>query len=298
MGFTYCWNVSKCLWAEALSQTIITFYLTFQHFLKYLRILIKIFDRPIELNECEDLATQTIKQEAHHFISPDNLRRDSFAEVKFKIQNETPNKLTPQSSNLTASGELETSKESEIVRPKELQFINSGTSLATRCDVVYKTLLRDCRKYFADSLQMRDMRKSKKLSRLAKTLDEFVRSRFEGYGEKDMYELKFYLGWLVYPKEMISSRAGLLDQHNKMLKGEEKKQRICKIKQMHSFLYNFSMQKWEQFFEITPLITIFREYMDEIENRLMINSTMRRNRQAYRTALRLIESKMLQNNQI
>ena len=178
-----------------MSQTTITFYLTFQHFLKYLKIIIYNFDRPIELIECEDLATQTIKQEAHHFISPDNLRRDSFAEVKFNIQNETPNRLIPQWCNLTASGVLETSKESEIVRcPKELQFINSGTSLATRCDVVYKTLLRDCRKYFADSLQMRDMRKSKKLYRLAKTLDEFVRSRFEGFDEKDIYELKFYLG--------------------------------------------------------------------------------------------------------
>ena len=278
--------------AETLSQP--KFFLLNFHLLnlKVLGNTNLIFDRPAQLSECDGLAK-------HHFISPVNLKRDSFAEVKFTIQNETPNKSISQWRNLTANGVLGTSKESEIVRcPKELQFINSGTSLATRCDVVYKTLLRDCRKYFADSLQMRDMRKSKKLSRLAKTLDEFVRSRFEGFDEKDIYELKFYLGWLVYPKEMISSRAGLLDQHNKMLKGDERKQRICKIKQMHSFLYNFSMQKWEQFFEIIPLLIIFREYMSEIEDRFMINSTMRRNRQAYRTALRLIESKTLQNIQI
>ena len=75
-----------------------------------------------------------------------------------------------------------------------LQFSNPSNSFATRCDVVYKTLLRDCRKYFTDALQMKNMRKSKKLSNIGRVLDEFVRNRFEQYSEDSIHQLKFYLG--------------------------------------------------------------------------------------------------------
>ena len=173
-----------------------------------------------------------------------------------------------------------------------LQFSNPSNSFATRCDVVYKTLLRDCRKYFTDVLQMKSMRKSKKLSNIGRVLDEFVRNRFEQYNEDSIHQLKFYLGWLVYPKEMISSKIGLVDENNELLRGAEKNAQIKRIRDLHTFLYNFSMQRWEEFFEITPLALLFKEYLKSIEERVLVSSSMSRNRVAYDIALDLVDAKI------
>ena len=173
-----------------------------------------------------------------------------------------------------------------------LQFSNPSNSFATRCDVVYKTLLRDSRKYFTDALQMKSMRKSKKLSNIGRVLDEFVRNRFEQYNEDSIHQLKFYLGWLVYPKEMISSKVGLVDENNELLRGAEKNAQIKKIRNLHTFLYNFSMQRWEEFFEIAPLALLFKEYLNNIEERTLVSDTINRNIVAYDIALDLIDAKI------
>lgn len=207
-------------------------------------------------------------------------------EEKFSVSDEilqsfnTSNKIVPKITKREAG-------ESQM-----LQFSNPSSSFATRCDVVYKTLLRDCRKYFTDALQMKNMRKSKKLSNIGRILDEFVRSKFSNYNESSIHQLKFYLGWLVYPKEMISSKIGLVDEDNKMLKGSERNTQIKRIRDLHTFLYNFSMQRWEEFFEIVPLALLFKEYNESIEERFMISNTMNRNREAYETALGLIKAKI------
>ena len=173
-----------------------------------------------------------------------------------------------------------------------LQFSNPSNKFATRCDVVYKTLLRDCRKYFTDALQMKSMRKSKKLSNIGRILDEFVRNRFEQYNEDSIHQLKFYLGWLVYPKEMISSKVGLIDQNNELLRGAERNAQIKRIRYLHTFLYNFSMQRWEEFFEIVPLALLFKEYLKNIEERILVSDTMSRNRSTYEIALDLVDAKI------
>ena len=59
-----------------------------------------------------------------------------------------------------------------------LHFNNPTTSLSTRCDVIYKGLLRDCRKFFSDKFESRQFRKSKSLNSLDKKIDDFVSSCF------------------------------------------------------------------------------------------------------------------------
>ena len=179
---------------------------------------------------------------------------------------------------------------------KSLQYKNSTSHFATRCDVVYKTLMRDCRKYFAEELHMKSMRKSKKLANIGGIIDIFVRDRFIGYQEEVIKQLKFYLGWLVYPKEMIISKVGLKDDENRLLVGAERKQQVKKIEAMHQFLYNFSMKGWEEFFSITSIGIIFREYTKRIEERFTVNETMNKNREVYENALNLIESKLIQHS--
>ena len=213
-----------------------------------------------------------------------------------EVSNFEENKLSDLDENLKC---LSTSIKSapKIVKNENgesprLQFSNPSNSFATRCDVVYKTLLRDCRKYFTDALQMKSMRKSKKLSNIGRVLDEFVRNRFEQYSEDSIHQLKFYLGWLVYPKEMISSKVGLVDENNELLRGAKKNDQIKRIRDLHQFLYNFSMQRWEEFFEIAPLALLFKEYLNNIEERILVSDTMSKNRSTYGIALDLVDAKI------
>ena len=125
-------------------------------------------------------------------------------------------------------------------------------------------------------------------------IDAFVRNRFIGYQEV-IKQLNFYLGWLVYPKEMISSKVGLKDDENRLLVGAERKEQVKKIEAMHQFLYNFSMKGWEEFFSIPSIGIIFREYTKRIEERFAVNETMNKNREVYEMALCMIDSKINHN---
>ena len=54
-----------------------------------------------------------------------------------------------------------------------LHFNNPTENLATRCDVVYKTLLRDCRKYYCDIFMVNINRKYKKMPDVIKNINEY-----------------------------------------------------------------------------------------------------------------------------
>lgn len=172
-----------------------------------------------------------------------------------------------------------------------LHFNNPGETFATRCDVIYKTLLRDCRKYFTDSFKMKSMRKAKKLSKLGRILDDFVNINFAKYDDNTRADIRFYLGCLVYPKEMISTRIGLYDENCKILKGNERAKKVRKIKELHNFLYNFSMEKCEKFFSNSSLCIIFKYYMGVCLDRIDTSPTMSKNKEVYWSALKLISIK-------
>jgi len=138
---------------------------------------------------------------------------------------------------------------------------------------------------------MKSMRKAKKLSKLGAILDAYVNENFREYNDTVKREILFYLGCLVYPKEMITSRVGLYDENCKILKGKERAIKVKKIKELHNFLYNFSMEKCEKFFENPYLWIIFRAYLKSDVTRIDKNSTMCKCKEVYRGALDLIETK-------
>ena len=124
-----------------------------------------------------------------------------------------------------------------------LQFRNPTPSFSTRCDVIYKTLLRDCKRYFFEIFQMRKLRKHKRIYYLSKTLTNYVNQRFEHLSDEVKNELKIHIGCLVYPKEMASSKVIIHDASGSPIRGSERAKKLKKIKEIHTILYNFSMEK-------------------------------------------------------
>ena len=107
-----------------------------------------------------------------------------------------------------------------------IQFSNPTASFATRCDVVYKTLLRDCKRYYFEYFQMRKMRKNKRISHLSKVLNTYVNEHFGQYSNEMRRELEFYLGCLVYPKEMTSYKVAVYDQDDRVIRGAERTKKM------------------------------------------------------------------------
>lgn len=138
---------------------------------------------------------------------------------------------------------------------------------------------------------MKSMRKAKKLSKLGSILESYIDENFAEFDERVKREILFYLGCLVYPKEMITSRVGLYDENCKILKGKERATKVKKIKELHNFLYVFSMEKCEHFFENPYLCIIFRAYLKSDPKRIDNNGTMSKNKEVYRGALDLIDDK-------
>ena len=175
-----------------------------------------------------------------------------------------------------------------------LQFSNPTSSFATRCDVIYKTLLRDCRRYFYDCFQMRKMRRNKRVYHLSKTLNNFVTENFSEHPKELRRELEFYLGCLVYPKEMTSAKVSIYDHNNKVIRGSERTQKVRKVKELHNILYRFSMDKCDKFFNNEYLAMIFKEYIKDFSERIEENKTLKANRDVYLAAVELIQPRLLQ----
>ena len=175
-----------------------------------------------------------------------------------------------------------------------LNFNNPTTSFSTRCDVVYKTLLRDCRKYFADKFEVKKIKRSKETNSLNNEIDEFVNAEFQEYDDQMQKDIKFYIWWLIYPKEMFTSRVGVYDEDCNVLKGNERSKKVRKIKELHNYLYSFSMEKCEKFFEIVALRKIFKHYISIINERIPLSPTMQKNREVYMAAINILINKIIE----
>lgn len=90
-----------------------------------------------------------------------------------------------------------------------LHFNNPTSSFSTRCDVIYKTLLRDCRKYYTNLFDYKQMRREKKLHLLSGKIEAYMRSHFSEFSEDNQREIKFYIGCMIYPKHMLSNKLNL-----------------------------------------------------------------------------------------
>ena len=246
----------------------------------------------------EYFQTRPIKEEVR---APAIIQKDTAENLSSWGNEESPMSSTKLIPTLEEKNDSIDAKEAEKVELRvsknghpitSLHFNNPTDSFATRCDVIYKTLLRDCRKFFTDKFQVKMIKKSKNPQKLERELDEFVEINFSELSSRMIKEVKFYLGWLVYPKELVTNRAGLYDEKSNAIKGNERSKKVKKIKELHTFLYNFSMEKCEKFFENEALWKIFVHYIERIDERIKISSTMENNKDVYMAALGLIMKKI------
>jgi hypothetical protein len=105
-------------------------------------------------------------------------------------------------------------------------------------------------------------------------------------------ELEFYLGSLVYPREMVNTKISIYGTSGQVLEGDERRQKLKKAKSIQAALYRYSNDKCEAFFDNRFLSMIFQKYAEGFERRVARCSTMEKNQDAYRFSLKLINRRI------
>ena len=173
----------------------------------------------------------------------------------------------------------------------ELAFDNEGGDLSTRCDVVYKTILRDFRRFYLDSFKS-----SKDYSSLThglgESLLEFTNNLFSLKETKEALKLlSFELACLLFPKEIQKSEKLLnyfANKNQTEMSEADIKHKVIKI---HGFLYKFSIDKVEECFQNKAMCQLFLYYWKFGKERIRSNITMKRNIDTYLKARSILEEK-------
>jgi hypothetical protein len=174
----------------------------------------------------------------------------------------------------------------------ELTFDNETGELATRCDVVYKTILRDFRRFFLDEYKIKrqQMKNEKDLGACLMTLS---RELFPLKSEAECKTISIDLGCLLFPKE-LTKNAGMLKeiQRTNHFGYETCESNIFEIMRIHGFLYKFSIDKIEECFQNSSLCELFLLYVTQTrDDRIASNPTMSKNSQIYLKARNILEEK-------
>ena len=174
----------------------------------------------------------------------------------------------------------------------DLAFDNETGELATRCDVVYKTILRDFRRFFLDDY------KQHKLSCVENTpltncLLKFVVKCFSNKSIGECKVISLDLGCLLFPKEMIKDSQAMIDiEKTNHFGAEDSKGNANEIMRIHGFLYKFSIDKIEECFQNYSLCELFLYYVDSTrDSRISSNPTMHKNASIYAKARDILEGK-------
>ncbi|CAI2386205.1 unnamed protein product [Moneuplotes crassus] len=165
-----------------------------------------------------------------------------------------------------------------------LHFNNPTVNLCTRCDVVYKTILRDCRKYFCELFVEKSGRRSRDLVYIFELIDDFVNRKFPDSATEAQDEMKFYLRCFVKHKMNSFNRSNI--QLPQKYQGDSLQN--SKAKRLHEILYKFSLEKLEEFFSNESLTKLFYQYMKHFQRRLEFSEVMKKSRNVYFSALKLI----------
>lgn len=81
-------------------------------------------------------------------------------------------------------------------------------------------------------------------------------------------------------------------------RNNNKAKRTRKIRELHDYLYAFSMEKCEKFFSNPTLCILFTHYMRSVMDRIEDGSTMTKNKTVYYNALKLILNKIYFRSEI
>lgn len=177
----------------------------------------------------------------------------------------------------------------------DLAFENETGELSTRCDVVYKTILRDFRRFFLDNFKVFKMNQDQSVS-LVEALFQFTLNLFSDKSLKLCKEISLDLGCLLFPKEMIKEKEAMADIERTNHFGVERDEIKNEIMRIHGFLYKFSIDKIEECFQNTSLCTIFLNYVDSTrESRIRSNPTMSKNSSIYLKARTILEDKAVKS---
>lgn len=173
----------------------------------------------------------------------------------------------------------------------DMAFDNETGLLATRCDVVYKTILRDFRRYFLDeykafkSICKQDWGSTQSLVR-------FTSKIYPEKSVKEVKELSLDLGCLLFPKELVKDQKALKEIQKVGTFGEEIETIQFEIMRIHGFLYKFSIDKIEECFQNISLCELFLTYVEATrETRIGLNPTMKKNSSIYLKARKILEDK-------
>lgn len=177
----------------------------------------------------------------------------------------------------------------------DLAFENETGELSTRCDVVYKTILRDFRRFFLDNFKIFKMNQDQSVT-LVEALFQFTLSLFSEKSLRDCKEISLDLGCLLFPKEMIKEKDAMADIERTNHFGVERDENKNEIMRIHGFLYKFSIDKIEECFQNTSLCILFLNYVDSArESRIRSNPTMSKNSSTYLKARTILEDKAVKS---
>lgn len=173
-----------------------------------------------------------------------------------------------------------------------LTFDNETGELATRCDVVYKTILRDFRRFFLDEYKIKKQQGQNGRD-LGASLMSFTETLFPRKSEAECKAISIDLGCLLFPKEIIKNAEILREIERTNHFGVETcENKIFEIMRIHGFLYKFSIDKIEECFENNSLCELFLFYVTQTrEDRISSNPTMNKNGQIYLKARDILEEK-------
>lgn len=148
------------------------------------------------------------------------------------------------------------------------EHTKQGIVLSSRCDVVYKTILRDFRKFYLTLYRKnaKPYKRSKQKERtefypfLRQYITEFMA---EDYTPTQQTELQFTLGCLIRKKEMLNQKnAKLCFKTGVLLKKKKLEARLQKIPEIHDYLYKFSIDKVETCLKQAAICALFINYME------------------------------------
>ena len=171
-----------------------------------------------------------------------------------------------------------------------LTFDSANGELATRWDVVYKTILRDFRRFYLDDFKSSQYSETVKID-LGDSLLEYTKSVFKSEASSAQKAISISLGCLLFPKQIIKDSKLLkyltLSNHF----GGQGNDTKNKIMQIHGFLYKFSIDKIEECFKNKSICSLFLHYIKEGKDRIRSNSTMNKYSAIYLKARKILEKK-------
>jgi len=230
-------------------------------------------------------------------------RHDSFTiakeevapeQQKLEVETSPVKRLEPEENKTKTEKTVKKLKSKSKDFIAELAFDNEKGELATRCDVVYKTLLRDFRRFFLDSYKASKAEDDHD-SDLSSSLLRYTTSIFPEVSADAAKTLSLDLGCLLFPKEMRENKIIVGDLTSRNHFSEASEDLDAEIMKIHSYLYKFSIDKIEECFKNSSLCQLFLFYTKAGKDRILENITMKKNHSVYLKARGILEGKAIKS---